>query len=1114
MSRKLIAASSILLLVISFAASANDIILPREPTIHAGQVVFVYADQLWSVNANGGQARQLTSGEGAASNPHFSPDGRLIAFTQSRDGNPDVYVMNATGGEARRLTWHPGDDEVVGFTSDGKSVLFRSSRNSYRSFDRLFTVPVTGGLPRQLPLPTAEDGSYSPDGSHIAYVPFSYISTGMPFKHYRGGRQARIWIAKLADSSVTELPRDHSRNFNPIWIGSAIYFLSDRNHGVVTLYRYDTATARVSEVLPAEGPDIQSASAGSGEIVYETVGALHVVDLGSGKSRRIPIHIDADLAAVHPHFLDVSDQILASGISPTGVRAVFAAHGDILTVPAKHGDIRKVTHSPGVHERDPAWSPDGRWIAYFSDRSGEYALYLSAQDGQSEPRKIDLHQTGLFYYSPVWSPDSRKIAYEDQFHNLWYVDVATGKVTKVASDQFYSIDAVLDKPTFDPVFSPDSRYLAYARLMPNHMRSVFVYSLATGKASRITDGGADARYIAWDKSGKYLYFAASTTDGPLTGWLNMSSYKRPVTWHVYAVVLGRGQPSPLAPRAEHERGVREGGATGAVQAKEKTTGKESAVRIDFDGIGTRIVALPIPARHITGLASAGPGVLFVAAANDPLFNSVSRGGTRGEPQTLYKFDLASRKAKAYAEEVSTFSVSADGKRILFEQRGHDGGRWSIGATDADEGSHGAAVLATGHMKVWVDPRTEWKQMYAEEWRIIRDFFYDKNLHGLDSQYAEKIYQPYVDHLASRSGLDYIFHDMRGELVNSHVFSGNAYASHGGQPDIGLLGVDFAVSHGRYRFARIYGSGNWNPGLDAPLAQPGLDVHPGDYLLAVNGHRLTAAENVYRAFEGTADKQTTIRVGPDPGGKGARNLVVVPIKSEGALREQAWVDHNLAEVDRLGHGKIAYVYLPDTSSGGYRNFNRYFFSQVDKQAVIIDERFNGGGFIADYVIDYLSRNLLNYWQTRAAHNYANPVDAIFGPKVMLTNGFSVSGGDALPFLFQELHIGPLIGMRTTGGLNAVAGVPRLIDGTMASVPRMAIYSPSGKRVVENEGVTPDIRVPLDPKAWRQGRDSQLERGVEEILDRLKRHPPATVPAPGYRDYHQHPAVSPPGGTEGR
>lgn len=1113
--RKLVTVGCMFLLAISFSASANDIILPREPTIHAGQIVFVYADRLWSVDANGGQARALTDGQDTAGNPRFSPDGTSIAFSMTRDGNRDVYVMDATGGEARRLTWHPGEDDVVGFTPDGGAVLFRSGRKSYRSFNRLFTVPVAGGLPRQLPLPTAEDGSYSPDGSHIAYVPFSYLSTGMAFKHYRGGRQARIWIAKLEDSSVVELPRDGSRNFNPMWVGDALYFLSDRNNGVVTLYRYDVATARVTEVLPAEGPDIQSASAGGNEIVYETVGALHVVDLATGRSRRVPIHVDADLAEVHPHFLDVSDQILSSAISPAGERAVFAAHGDILTVPAKHGDIRNVTHSPGVHERDPAWSPDGRWIAYFSDRSGEYALYLGAQDGLSEPRRIDLHQNGLFYSSPVWSPDSRKIAYQDQFHNLWYVDVATGNPVKVASDQYYSIGAVVGKPTFGPAFSPDSRYLAYARLMPNHMRSIFIYSLATGKTTRLTDGGADARYVAWDKGGEYLYFAASTTVGPLTGWLNMSSYRRPVTWHVYAVVLRGDRPSPLAPETGDERHSRDGDTVARASARNKdaASGRGTTVRIDFDGIDTRIVALPVPARYVTGLAPAEPGILFVAVSDDPLFDSVSRGGTRGEPQTLYRFDITSRKAKAFAKGISTFSISPDGRRILLGKRDHGLSTWSIAATDAGDARKEADVLATEDMKVWVDPRAEWKQMYAEEWRIIRDFFYDQDLHGLDSQRAEQIYQPYVDNLASRSGLDYIFHDMRGELVNSHVFTGNAHARRDDQPDVGLLGVDFAVSHGRYRFARIYGAGSWNPDLKAPLAQPGLGVRAGAYLLAVNGRSLTAADNVYRAFKGTVDKQTTIRVGPDPAGKGARDIVVVPVKSEGRLREQAWVDHNLAEVERLGQGRIAYVYLPDTSGGGYRNFNRYFFSQVDKQAVIIDERFNGGGFIADYVIDYLSRRLLNYWQTREAHDYANPVDAILGPKVMLTNGFSVSGGDALPFLFKELHLGPLIGMRTTGGLNAVAGVPRLIDGTMASVPRMAIYSPDGKRVVENVGVAPDIRIPLDPEAWRQGRDPQLERGVQEILERLGQQPPADIPAPGYRNYHQRPAVSPPASAHG-
>lgn len=1096
-------AAALLFSACAASATGSGAILPRQPTIHGQQIVFVFADRLWSVRIGEADARLLTTGPGIASQPHFSPDGRQIAFSLTRDDNEDVYVMPAEGGPARRLTWHPDSDEVLGWTPDGKSVLFRSARASYRPFDRLFTVPLTGGLPRQIPLPTAEEGSYSKDGQRIAYVPFTYMNSHQTFKHYHGGRQARIWIARLGDSSIVRIPRKDSQDFNPMWVGDRIYFLSDRNSSDVTLYRFDPGSAKVDEVLPAQPPDIKSASTDGNSIVYETVGALHVLDLASGKAQRVAIHINTDIEDAQPHYVRVADQITASGISPTGTHAVFATHGDILTVPAKRGDIRNVTRSPGADDRYPAWSPDGKWIAYFSDRSGKNALYLSPRDGLAAPKEIDLRQPGLFYYSPVWSPDSRKIAYTDQHLNLWYVDIATGKPVKVTTDYVYSIRPVVSKPTFSPVFSPDSRFLAYARLMPNHMRSVFIYSLQTGKSNRITNPGADARYPTWDRNGRYLYFAESTDVGPATGWLDLSSYRRPVTYHVYAAVLRRGQPSPLAQDSDDHDGDHNAGKS----TRDRATAKTDPVEVDFDGIDQRLVALPVPAKHIVGLQAAGSGVLFVEAG-EQLYVSTNRGGPRGEPHEVCRFDLKHTNTHKFLDSVVTMHVSADGKHLLYGQPGKHGDTWFITSTDASDGSKAARKLATEGMQVWVEPREEWREMYRQAWRIMRNFFYDKNLHGLDAGLAEKLYQPYVDNLVSKNDLLYVLHDLRGELANSHVFISGGFPERSDQPVTGLLGTDYSVEHDRYRFAHIYGAGDWDPDLKAPLKEPGLDVHDGDYLLAVNGRELKGSDNVYRLFRGTAGEHTQLTVSDDPDGRRARTITVVPVRSEFPLREQAWVQGNLHKVNQLSHGKIAYVYLPNTAGAGYENFNRYFFSQIDKQAVIIDERFNGGGFISDYIIDYLRRRLVNYWQTRHGHVFKDPEGAIYGPKAMLINAFSVSGGDALPWYFKQLAIGPIIGMRTTGGLNAVAGVPTLIDGSFASVPRVAIFSPNGKRVVENEGVAPDIRVPLSPHTWRSGHDPQLEKAVDVLMQALARHPPAPVKPPAFHNYHQHPAVSPP------
>lgn len=1078
--------------------------LPRQPTIHGQQIVFVYGTRLWSVGVSDAQARPLTSAPGIASHPHFSPNGHWVAFSLEQNGNEAVYVMPAAGGQPRRLTWHPGSNVVVGWTPDGKSVLFRSARHSYVSVDRLFTVALTGGLPKQVPLPMAERGSYSLDGTHLAYVPFTNISPNSAFGHYHGGLQARIWIAKLSNSSIVRVPHTNSEDFDPMWIGDEIYFISDRNpQERFTLYRYDTHSRKVSEVLPATGPNIKSAATDGSRIVYETVGALHVLDLASGKSRRLKVDISGDFPHLEPHYVKVGDRIVAAGISPNGVRAVFSAHGEILTVPAQQGSIRNITDNSGADAVYPAWSPNGRWIAYFSDASGENALYLSPQDGQEPPKDIDLDHPNLYYYHPVWSPDSKKIAYTDQFGNLWYVNLSTGKPVKVTTDTYYSPRPLLGKATFYPVFSPDSRYLAYAKLMPDHMREVFIYSLKTGKSHPVANNLADERYIAWDKSGKYLYFTASTTIGPTTGWLDMSSYNRPVTRHVYVVMLRESEPSPLTLKPGNDQGLDKPGHD------DRASVTPVKVKVDFKGINQRIVALPIPAKPITGLQAGQPGVLFIAVGK--LLHVGTRGGPQGSSHTIYTFDLATEKTQNFLAGVTVFHVAADGKHLLYAEPSKHGDNWFITSADTPPKARHTDKLATDNLYVWVRPRVEWGAMYREAWRRMRNFFYDKNLHGLNSREAERLYWPYVKTLVSEQGLYYILNDMRGLLVNSHVSLGMHPAKPSGEPRTGLLGATYVIAHGRYQFARIFGDGNWDPGLHAPLARPGLDVHAGDYLLAVDGRKLTASDNIYRFFRGMAGQQTTLEVSPNPNGQGARTIRVVPIRSERRLRLNAWVQGNVRTVNRLSHGKIAYVYLPNTADAGYKSFNRYFFAQIDKPAVILDDRYNGGGELADYFIDYLNRYVMMYWETRHRHGFTSPEGAIFGPKAMLINEYAGSGGDALPWLFREANLGPLIGMPTWGGLNAVAGVPPLIDGTVTSVPRVAVYGPHSRHIVENIGVAPDMRVPLSPKAWRQGHDNQLKKAVSVVLKMLKGHPVKHVKPPPYKNYHQHPEVSPPVAT---
>jgi tricorn protease len=1073
---------------VRLAADVNvrDTRFLHQPATSGTEVAFVYADDLWAARIDGSAVRRLTTDDGVESNPAFSPDGALIAFSAQYDGNTDVYVVPAAGGVPKRLTWHPGADIVQGFSVDGRQVLFTSPREVFTNrYTQLFAVSLDGGMPEKLPLPNADSAALSGDGRRLAYNPIA--PRFEQWKQYRGGTVSRISIFERDSQNVAYVPQPagRSNDVDPMWIGNDLYFRSDRD-GEFNLFAFTPGTSQVRRLTDHDDFPVLDARAGGGKIVYEQAGYLHLFDPADDSSRRIQVGVPSDLRETRPRFVKGATWIRDADISPTGARAVFEFRGEIVTVPAEKGDARNLTNAPASHERSPAWSPNGMRVAYFSDASGEYELHVAPHDGKGEVKTFRPGGAG-FYTNLRWSPDSRKVAYTDNSQALYVLDLDTGTPKKIAAARVYG---PMSSVTFG--WSPDSRWIAYTANTHPLAMTLSAYSLEQDKSLAITDGLAEVADPVFDRDGKYLYLFASTDAGPVLDWFAQSTTDNRRTRNVYLVVLSNDLPSPLAKESDEEKPAEpEAKKPEPEKAQPKTAAAEPApVRIDFEGIENRILDLPIPAGDLTDLQAGEAGLIYYLRA------SADAPEAPGPPPmgALHRFDLKARKDERLLDRAAAYRVSANGQKLLYSTRD----AWSMTALKPSQKVDASAGrLAVGDVEVHIDPRAEWTQIFDEAWRINRDYFYAPNMHGVDWAGMRRKYSALLPEVAARSDLNRLIQWMSSELsVGHHRGGGGDRLERPKTVPGGLLGADFSVQGGRYRFAKVYGGLNWNPQLRSPLTEPGVNVTAGEYLLAVGGRDVRPPANVYSFFENTAGKIVDVTVGPNPDGTGSRIVQVVPVESEAAIRNRDWVEGNLRKVNDATGGRVAYVYVPNTAQPGYDYFKRYFYPQSHKDAVIIDERFNGGGQVADYYIDMLRRPLISYWAMRYGEDLKTPTASIQGPKVMLIDETAGSGGDLLPWMFRKFELGTIVGKRTWGGLVGVLGFPVLMDGGTITAPNLAIWTPEEGWVVENEGVPPDIEVEQTPRDVMAGHDPQLERAIAIALEELEKNPPRRPARPPY------------------
>lgn len=1062
-----------------------------QPAISGSHIAFIYAEDLWIANLDGTNPVRLTVDEGIESNPVFSRDGKLIAFSAQYDGNTDVFIIPAEGGIPKRLTWHPGDDIVRGFTPDGNSVLFLTQRTVFTDrYAELYTVKITGGFPEKVQIPNAYFACYSPDGKMIVYSPIS--PRYQQWKNYRGGTISTLWIYSFTDKTVVKIPKPNEgcNDADPMWIGNTIYFNSDRN-GEFNLFSYDISTKEVKQLTSYKDFPIIKASAGGNSIVFEQAGYLHTYDLTSNAAKKLTIGIAADLLELRPRYVQGTSYIRRVDISPTGSRVVFDFRGEIVTLPAEKGDPRNITLTPGVHEKYPSWSPDGKTIAYFSDASGEYMLHLRAQDGKSEAKALKLTGTGFYAY-PRWSPDSKKIAYADNGRNLYVLDIETGVIKKIDSDDLYAPGVFRD---LMGDWSSDSKWIAYTKILKTNFKQVFIYSLDQQKSFPVTDGLSNASEPVFDPAGEYLYLFASTDAGPVVNWFDLSNQDMTMTNSIYLVTLRKDILSPLAKESDEEsvKTDKTDKTEKAESEKPADKGKKDVkpaapqpekpalLKIDTDGIQDRIIALPVKAGNYNSLGVAATGeILYIIRPDN--FPDASK---------MHKYSLKDRKDEEVME-LDDYVISADRKK-MFYSKGMVFGISSAGKKPEP----GKGILNTAAISVRIDPLAEWPEIFDEAWRVNRDYFYDPGMHGVDWNAMKVKYSKFLPDLACRSDLNRLIQWMCSELSVGHhrISSPGDRLNNPQRVGVGLLGAEYSISGNRYQITKIFGGLNWSPDLRSPLTEPGLNIKKGDFILAVNGKDLTGDKNLFSYFENTDGKIVELTINDKPDYTGSRVVKVVPVSNEYSLRNRDWVEGNLKKVTEATNGKVAYVYVPNTADAGHEYFKRYFFPQADRKAIIVDERFNGGGSLADYYIDILQRPLQAYWNSRYTNDMKSPSASIQGPKVMIIDETAGSGGDFLPWMFRKYRVGTLVGKRTWGGLVGVLGFPEFIDGGSVTAPNVAIWTKDGF-IVENTGVAPDIEVEQWPADVLAGKDPQLEKAIEVALKELEKNPPEEPVRPPY------------------
>ncbi len=1072
------------LCVVVFSPAQDETRLLRFPAVHGNQIVFTYAGDLYTVPTGGGTARRLTSDIGYEMFARFSPDGKFIAFTGQYDGNTEVYLMPSDGGVPERLTYtvtltrdyvwdRMGPNNVVMDWQDSNTIVYRSRQREANDFKgHLFRVSRDGGLSEQLPLPRGGFCSFSPDGRRMVYN--RVHREFRTWKRYRGGQADDVWLYDFETKTTTNLTSNAAQDIIPMWGGEKIYFLSDRD-GLkrMNLYGYDLTSGETRRVTDFTEYDVKFPSVGERAIVFENGGYIYHMDLATEQVRKVPVVIHEDFAIGRGGLRDVSKSVTNYEIASDGNRALFGARGDVFTVPRKHGITRNLTGTSGVHERNSKWSPDGRWIVYISDATGEDEIFVVAQDGSAPARQLT---TGgdTYKYQPYWSPDSKKLLWGDKKQRLQFVDIESGKVTSVDQATAWEITQY--------AWAPDSRWVAYGRPEEKRMSTIRLYELETGKNIEVTNGWFDSNSPSFSENGKYLFFASSRTFAPTMGWTEWNHIYFDME-KIYLVTLAKATRSPFEPKNDEVtvREKKEGEAKGKSEPKDEEG--SAKVTVDSDGLQHRIVALPVSPANYRNIQSVGSKLYYV------------RQGSKDKKAKLLMYDLEKEKQTELGS-FGGFEISADGKKMLLGQAG----KYAIIDLPAAPVKI-KEYLNLSDMKVTLDRRSEWNQIFYESWRQMRDFVYAPNLHGVDWQLMKTRYEsllPYVNH---RADLTYVIGEMIGELNVGHAYVGEGDEPKPERIKTGLLGAQLErdPGSGYYRIRRILDGQNWDRALRSPLTEIGVDVKEGDYIIAVNGTSTKEMNDIYAAFVGKAGKQVVLTVNGQATEKGSRTTTVTPTDSELDLYYFNWVQTNIKKVDRATKGRVGYVHIPDMGAKGLNEFVKYYYPQVRKDGLIVDVRGNGGGNVSPQIVERLRREVA---MLRIARNTAvdlDPGGAMLGPKVMLIDEFSASDGDIVAYRFKKHNLGPVIGKRTWGGVVGIRGTLPLLDGGYLRRPEFSRYDLDGTAwIMEGVGVEPDIVVDNDPAKEYEGIDEQLNKAIDVILEELEKNPPRVPPPPGYPD----------------